>query len=223
MSIRRTIQVGDVFDLLTVKKWLGSEKHSGKMRRVYLCICECGKEVTKIADKLKVKTSHPKSCGCYIPESFWKQTILERNSWASMIQRCHNEQSTSYPKYGAKGIFVCDRWNPTMGGSFINFFEDLGVRPSKQYTIDRINVYGNYEPSNCRWATRTVQEVNKRKRTKNTSGKTGVYFYKKYGKWEVKISFNKRQLYVGMFERFEDAVAARQQAEIEYYGGIIGH
>lgn len=223
MKERWTIKEGDTFDLLTVKYLVGSVVYSGKTRRLYKCVCQCGNEVEIVSDKLKLETKSPKSCGCHVKESFWKDTELERNSWASMFVRCYNPVCKSYPSYGGRGITICDRWNPDFGGSFVNFFDDLGKRPSKEYTVDRIDVNGNYEPDNCKWATRTEQEVNKRMRTKNTSGKTGVYFYKKYGKWEVKISHNKKQLYIGMFEDFEDAVKARQEAEIKYYGGIIGH
>lgn len=217
------IKVGDVFDLLTVKECVGSEKHSGKMRRVYLCICDCGGEISKLADHLKLKTVSLKSCGCYMEKSFWKKTLPERNCWASMFVRCYNPECKTYQYYGGKGVTVCDRWNPDFGGSFINFLADMGSRPTKSHTIDRANVDGDYEPSNCTWATRTEQEVNKGLRAKNTSGKTGVYFNKKCEKWEARISFEKRQLNLGVFSEFVDAVKARQDGELKYYGKILGH
>jgi Fic family protein len=74
-----------------------------------------------------------------------------------MISRCNNDKNESYQYYGEKGIKVCDRWLE----SFENFLQDMGDKPTKNHSIDRINVNGNYEPSNCRWADKIEQENNK--------------------------------------------------------------
>lgn len=82
-------------------------------------------------------------------------------SWDGIIQRCLNSASSNYSDYGGRGICVCDRWNPAAGGSFENFLYDMGER-GFGFSIDRINVNGDYEPSNCRWATSKEQARNKR-------------------------------------------------------------
>lgn len=76
--------------------------------------------------------------------------------WREMLKRCKNKNCISYPNYGGRGISVCDRWN-----TFVNFFADMGVKPPKMQ-IDRKEVNGNYEPSNCKWSTLSEQANNKR-------------------------------------------------------------
>ena len=86
-------------------------------------------------------------------------------SWTHMLQRCENPKYKDYPEYGARGITVCPAWSPRQGGSFDNFYQDLGDRPEGM-TLDRVDVNGNYESTNCCWATLSEQQQNKRSNSK---------------------------------------------------------
>ena len=80
----------------------------------------------------------------------------EHYIWRAMMARCYNPKAASYAHYGARGVKVCKRWH-----DYRLFLADMGVRPDKGYSLDRIRVDGDYKPSNCRWATRSEQQKNK--------------------------------------------------------------
>lgn len=92
------------------------------------------------------------------------------STWVNMLDRCLNIDSASYSDYGGRGIKICVKWR----NSFEAFALDMGIPPSPDCTIDRKNNDGNYEPGNCRWATRSEQMKNRRKFKTNTTGEVGI-------------------------------------------------
>ena len=134
-----------------------------------------------------------------------------------MVARCYDPKELGYENYGERGITVCDRWLGEDG--LYNFCSDMGYC-EKGLTLDRINTNGNYSPENCRWAPRQTQGFNTRKHKTNTSGRTGVYWFDRVGKWTAAIVFNQKQIHLGYFHTFEAAVVAREKAEIHYFGEL---
>ena len=124
-----------------------------------------------------------------------------------MIQRTSNPRNKAYKDYGGRGITVCERWQ-----AFENFFADMGPRPDG-LTLDRINNDGNYEPGNCRWATRRQQVRNRRTSRANTSGVRGV---RRHGKgWSARIRWNGKERHLGSFPDKASASAAYEKARVE--------
>lgn len=137
----------------------------------------------------------------------------EYNIWDKMIQRCHNHKHTSYDSYGGRGIFVCDEWK----SSFSNFYKDVGDCPDPSFTLDRIDNNKGYNKNNYRWTDRVTQSRNTRMSSRNNSGTRGVSYNKRDDKWKAYISVDKKSMYLGYFNKKEDAIKARLVAEIKYW------
>lgn len=206
-------------------RWTVIERvNNGKVRHVkWLCKCECGEVKQVLGYALRQNKSL--SCGCYksdVTRNRMKKhgkaathsRTLEYKAWAQMKTRCTNLKAKQYEDYGGRGISVCERWM----NSFEYFLEDMGLKPSSAHSLDRKDVNGNYEPSNCKWSTIFEQSHNRRRASNNTSGHSGVKWHQRLNKWEVSIASNNKRMYLGVYDDIEMAIKIRKDAEIKYWG-----
>ena len=129
---------------------------------LWLCECECGNKTIVVNSNLTRGNS--KSCGCVGRDKIIKRNTIHNlchtriyNVWRNMKERSLNPNCKEYKYYGGRGIKICDKWF-----EFKNFYNDMQKTYQEHLTLDRTDVNGNYEPSNCRWVTQLRQANNKR-------------------------------------------------------------
>lgn len=201
---------GSIFGSLVPQKYVGN--------KTWLCLCSCGTEVnveTKHLTKNRIT-----SCGCDGRKPVFKKGKNHKmyrtkihNSWRGMKARCDNENHISYHRYGGRGITYDERWR-----LFENFLTDMGNTYVDGFEIDRINVDGNYCKENCRWVGQAEQAYNQGLRADNKTGRVGVAFDTRAGKFRAYIRFQNKLIHLGLFDNIDDAIKVRAEAEIKYYG-----
>ena len=161
---------GQRFGRLQVVKWVGTDAQRGS---IWQCLCDCGTEVNVRRRNLIVK-GNTVSCGCHKKDVQRYRLRKHGNAgradgsvkrtkeyacWQNIMQRCYNPKHQRYKSYGAKGVTVCEAWR----SDFAAFLRDVGPAPFTKACIDRIDPFGNYEPSNVRWVDLPTSNANKRK------------------------------------------------------------
>ena len=152
---------------LTVIKKLGKTRTGGEY--FWKILCDCGR-IKQVRSTSLTRDKRPTRCcglaGCPVKKEVFKKkhgmsgTSLYK-CWVAMRQRCSNPDNQAFMNYGGRGIRVCERWNV----SFLNFKNDIGERPSPEYSLDRYpDNNGDYKPGNVRWATKLQQNINQRKK-----------------------------------------------------------
>lgn len=224
MGRRKLNFVGRTFGRLTVI----AEAPSIGPYSASLCRCLCGKD--KVVANHNLKRGTTQSCGCYAKEK-WAESLRERkpqrkhgasktitySSWSAMYNRCLNKSYQNYKRYGGRGITLCDRWSdPDFG--YTNFVSDMGERPSKAYSIDRIDSTKGYELGNCRWATKIQQGRNSLSKGA-LSGFKGVTFKEKMKSkpWRA-IIHSVKDYSLGYYETKEEAALAYNVASVRLHG-----
>jgi hypothetical protein len=149
---------GKKFNMLTVIKKVGKDKRKNIL---WLCKCDCGNDKTAITTN--IKNGNILSCGCikkHNNKTHGKTETKLFKVFQNIKQRCYNQNNKKYKNYGERGIVICDDWLNDFT-NFYNWAMDNGYQEDSGLTLDRIDVNGNYEPGNCRWADMKTQQNNK--------------------------------------------------------------
>lgn len=190
-------------------------KETSKHKARYgLYKCYCGTEF--IAQVRNVKNGSTRSCGCYSKQIHTKHGLVNHRLYkiyGAIIQRCKNPNNEAYKYYGLANITICKEWENDFK-LFYNWSLANGYKDN--LTIDRIDTKGNYEPSNCRWVNRTVQQQNTRLIWKhNKSGYRNIYWHSANKKWAVCFSIKNKHKHIGVYDDIQEAILVRNKFIID--------
>lgn len=219
---RLRVHVGDTFSRLVV---IGHPfyLHGQRTRQMAVCQCECGTILCVACDSLVY--GNGKSCGCYKSERASQLKTKHGLSgdriysiWKGMRDRCENPRSPAYEEYGALGIIICEEWRSSVR-SFFSWAISSGY--SDGLEIDRIDPFGDYCSSNCRWVTESQQMMNRRK-DRQYAGKPTSSSYKGvrmlHGKWEARICASGQRITIGHFSSEIEAAKAYDSHAVSIFG-----
>lgn len=216
MDRRISSIVGKRFGRLTVAslQWNGTQK-----RNYALCQCDCGE--SKLINISNLRKGATTSCGCYHKEQAKKALLTHglsktriHKEWRGIKGRCNKITTSHYDRYGGRGILLCDEWND----DFMAFYEwSMQNGYQNNFTIDRIDNDGDYRPSNCRWVPHIINTHNRGMFSTNTSGCTGVTWDRDKKLWRSNIMVNGKNIYLGRYKDFGEAVKARKKGEEIYF------
>lgn len=203
---------GQRFSSLVALERAGKDTAQHPMWR---CKCDCGTE--SLVSVYRLLSGHTTSCGCRQRSVRLRHGATtgrvrspEFRAWVAMKQRCENPNVPHFDTWGGRGIGVCARW-----ADFPTFLADMGPRPSAKHSLDRIDPNGNYEPGNCRWTTKDVQQHNVRPRS--NTGHRGVSKPSKGRRYLWRVARRGVVLH-GSAKTLDEAIAARDAAQQELYG-----
>lgn len=194
---------GQKFGRLTALEYMYTEK--GKSS-TWMCRCECGKQTPVVLTSLK--NGNTQSCGCLRLERVKEKNTThskchttEYHAWGNLIQRCTNPKHPEYKNYGERGITVCPEWR----NSFETFLKDMGLKPDKSCSIDRVNNEDGYHRENCEWRDSFSQAINQRGKKNLTVGIKNISYSKRDNLYSVAIE-RKGQRYRKGFKTLTDAI-----------------
>lgn len=194
-------------------------------KATWKCVCDCGNKTVVRGESLR--RGETLSCGCLHTEVIKQVCTVHgmskskiHKTWRGLFQRCENPNSSHYERYGGRGIRICEEWKGEHG--FINFYEwAMKNGYSDDLTIDRIDNNKGYSPDNCRWIPHIDNCHNRNARKDSTTGYPGVQKrIMRTGriKYRANITAKGERFNLGHFDTLEEAIKARKEAEIKYWG-----
>ena len=223
MAKKTESYIGRTFGYIKITKGPFYKIASGMQRTFWGGVCQyknCGNYKLYRQDSLYSGKST--SCNCYqksLLTTHGKTNTSEFRIWSNIKNRCLNPKDKDWENYGGRGIVVAPEFTGENG--FINFYKEVGPRPTSKYTIDRKNNNKGYEPGNLRWATWVEQNNNhrypKKKSDAHSSKYLGVFFNKKIGKYQARVYKKGKFIHVGAFNDEIKAAKARDKEALKYY------